>query len=58
VEPRRNGRLEKRGVAPDFKTLPTADDLAAGRDPVLAQAQKFAGPNLDSAQAGALLPRH
>jgi C-terminal processing protease CtpA/Prc len=53
-----DGRLEKKGVQPDFKTLPTAEDLAAGRDPALAQALKFAGQNLDASQAGALLPRH
>jgi C-terminal processing protease CtpA/Prc len=53
-----NGRLEKKGVVPDFKTLPTAEDLATGRDPALAQALKFAGQNLDPAQAGALLPKH
>ena len=53
-----DGRLEKKGVVPDFKVLPTAEDLAAGRDPALAQALKFAGQNLDPAQAGALLPKH
>jgi len=53
-----DGRLEKKGVAPDFKVLPTAEDLAAGRDPALAQALKFAGQNLDPAQAGALLAKH
>lgn len=52
------GRLEKKGVVPDFKILPSADDLAAGHDPALAQALKFAGQKLDPAQAGALLPRH
>ena len=52
------GRLEKKGVEPDFKILPTAEDLAAGRDPALAQALKFAGQPLDAQAAGALLPRH
>jgi carboxyl-terminal processing protease len=52
------GRLEKKGVEPDFKVLPTADDLAAGRDPALAQALKFAGHPLDAQAAGALLPKH
>jgi len=52
------GRLEKKGVNPDFRILPTAEDLAAGRDPALAQALKFAGQPLDAQAAGALLPRH
>jgi len=39
VEPRRNGRLEKRGIAPDFKTLPTADDLGNGRAEINATKQ-------------------
>jgi C-terminal processing protease CtpA/Prc len=47
-------RLEKVGVEPDFKILPTADDLANNRDPALAQALKFAGHPLDSTAAGAL----
>jgi len=51
------GRLEKKGVSPDFKILPTAEDLAAGHDPALAQALKFAGQPLDAQAAGALLPR-
>lgn len=51
------GRLEKAGVEPDFQVLPTAQDLAADRDPALAQALKFAGVALDSAAAGALLPQ-
>jgi len=50
------GRLEKKGVTPDFAVLPTAADLAEGRDPALAQALKFAGQDLDAKQAGALLP--
>lgn len=49
------GRLEKIGVEPDFQVLPSAQDLAAGRDPALAQALKFAGVPLDAAAAGALL---
>ena len=51
------GRLEKKGVTPDFEILPTAEDLATGKDPALAQALKFAGQSLDSQAAGALLPR-
>ncbi|MEP6940286.1 MAG: S41 family peptidase [Rudaea sp.] len=49
-------RLEKRGVVPDFVVLPTAEDMAAHRDPALAQALKFAGHPLDPVAAGALLP--
>jgi C-terminal processing protease CtpA/Prc len=51
------GRLEKKGATPDFRILPTAEDLAAGRDPALAQALKFAGQPLDAQAAGALLPK-
>jgi len=50
-------RLEKKGVTPDFIVLPTADDLASGRDPALAQALKFAGQTVDAAAAGALLSK-
>jgi len=50
-------RLEKKGVSPDFKILPTAEDLAAGHDPALAQALKFAGQPIDAEAAGALLPK-
>lgn len=51
------GRLEKKGVEPDFKVIPTAADLAGGSDPVLAQALKFAGQPLDAKAAGALLAK-
>lgn len=51
------GRLEKNGVKPDFVVLPSAQDMAAGRDPALAQALKFAGQNVDPAAAGTLLHR-
>lgn len=50
-------RLEGRGVEPDSLVLPTAADLAAGRDPVLAMALTMAGHPMDAARAGALLPR-
>jgi len=50
-------RLEKRGVQPDALILPTAADLAAGRDPVLAAALTFAGHPMDAARAGTLLRR-
>ena len=49
------GRLEKTGVRPDFEVLPSAADMAANRDPALAQALTFAGQAMDSAAAGALL---
>ncbi|HET9784691.1 MAG TPA: S41 family peptidase, partial [Terriglobales bacterium] len=48
--------LENRGVTPDVETVPTAADLAAGRDPVLALAVKLAGGTLDPAAAGKLFP--
>jgi C-terminal processing protease CtpA/Prc len=48
------GRLEKVGVEPDFKILPTPDDLANNRDPALAQALKFAGHPLIQVRPGAL----
>jgi hypothetical protein len=38
--------------------LPTASDLAAGRDPVLAMALTMAGYPTDATQAGTLLPGH
>jgi C-terminal processing protease CtpA/Prc len=48
--------LEHRGVTPDEVLLPTADDLAQGRDPVLAHAVEEAGGRIDSKAAGALFP--
>lgn len=48
--------LEKVGLTPDMLLLPTAADLAAGSDPVLAQAVQLAGANLDPAAAGRLFP--
>lgn len=50
-------RLEGVGVQPDTMVLPTADELATGRDPVLAAALTMAGYPTDAARAGTLLPR-
>jgi len=46
--------LEGRGVTPDELVLPTADDLAQGRDPVLSRAVAILGGALDPAAAGKL----
>lgn len=48
--------LERVGVAPDELLLPTAEDLAAGRDPVLARAVAILGGTLDPVAAGKLFP--
>ncbi len=49
--------LEKRGVIPDKLMLPTAEDLAAGRDPVLAAAIQDAGGKITPEEAGKMFPR-
>ena len=48
--------LEGTGVRPDEVVLPSALDLAAGRDPVLAHAAQLAGLSLDPVAAGKLFP--
>jgi len=48
--------LEHSGVTVDETVLPTAADLAAKRDPVLARAAELVGVKLDSDKAGALFP--
>ncbi|MGH9872583.1 MAG: S41 family peptidase [Pyrinomonadaceae bacterium] len=48
--------LEKSGVTADETLLPTAADLAAKRDPLLARAAELLGIKLKSDTAGALFP--
>jgi C-terminal processing protease CtpA/Prc len=48
--------LDGVGVTPDVLMLPTASDLAAGRDPVLAAAAKLAGVDITPEAAGKLFP--
>lgn len=48
--------LEGIGVAPDTLMLPTAADLAAKRDPVLAHAASLVGLQIEAEKAGALFP--
>ncbi len=48
--------LEHRGVTPDDIRLPTAEDLAAGRDTVLSYAASLVGVKVDPVEAGKLFP--
>ena len=48
--------LEKVGVTPDEVRLPSAADLAAGRDPVMSYAASLFGVTLDPVEAGKLFP--
>jgi carboxyl-terminal processing protease len=48
--------VERVGVTPGEVVLPTAQDLAAGRDPALARAAVSVGLKLDAVAAGRLFP--
>jgi carboxyl-terminal processing protease len=48
--------LEHIGVVPDELLLPSPEDMAARKDPVLARALELAGAKVDAAKAGAFFP--
>lgn len=48
--------LEHRGVVPDKVIIPSASDLANGRDPVLAKAAEMMDVKITPEEAGALFP--
>jgi len=48
--------LENIGVAPDERVVPSATDLATGRDPALARAAQLVGVNVSPEAAGKLFP--
>lgn len=48
--------LEKVGVTPDLMVLPTAEELASGKDPALSRAAELAGLKLDAVAAGKMFP--
>jgi C-terminal processing protease CtpA/Prc len=48
--------LEKVGVTPDEAMLPTGEDLAAQRDPVLSRAAELVGLKLEAGKAGKMFP--
>lgn len=48
--------LEHVGVMPDTLMVATAEDMAAGRDPVLAHAVELLGVKLDPVKAGTFFP--
>jgi len=48
--------LEKTGVLPNELVLPSAADMLAKRDPVMARAAALAGVQMQPEKAGSLFP--